>query len=87
MTGVGMVGLPETPLPVDVEPDARGLPAVVRWERRERVLEVVARWRVDDSWWRAPVSRMYYEVATPSALLVVFLDLLAGGWYLERVHD
>lgn len=87
MTGPGMIGLLETPLPVDVEPDAEGRPAVVRWEQRERVSEVVARWRVDDSWWRAPVSRMYYEVATPTALLVVFRDLIAGGWYLERVHD
>ena len=79
--------LPETPTPVDVEPGEGGAPAVLRWELRERVVDVVSRWRVDADWWREPVSRMYYLVLKPSALLEVFEDLIAGGWYLERVRD
>ncbi len=52
-----------------------------------RVLEVCNRWRVDDEWWRKPISRMYYELRTPTALLEVFQDLNTGEWFLERLHD
>ncbi len=49
--------------------------------------EVVNRWRVDDDWWRVPISRMYYLVTTPTMLLEIFEDLCTGDWYIERVID
>ncbi len=77
----------ENPLHIGVELDTTGYPAAVMWELEERVVEVVNRWRVDDDWWRVPISRMYYKLQTPTALLDVYQDLITGEWYLERVHD
>ncbi len=75
------------PLPVLVTLGEDGEPVHLRWELEERVLEVCGRWRVDDDWWREPVSRAYYLLRTPTALLELFEDAAQGGWYLERVHD
>ena len=49
--------------------------------------EVVNRWRVDDDWWRVPISRTYYTVRTPTAMLEVYRDDRTGDWYLQRVID
>ncbi len=89
-----MSRLPEEPLPVEVKIDGWGQPATVSWTLNEGtgvrecpVVEVCARWRVDDDWWRAPISRMYYKLRTRTALIEVFRDLNSGRWFLERVHD
>jgi hypothetical protein len=73
--------------PITVEVDNQGRPAAVTWQRREPVREVVNRWRVDDDWWRIPNSRTYYTVITPTMLLEIFRDDIAGDWYLQRVID
>ncbi len=76
---------PEPPITVEVDPDGR--PAAVTWQRRQPVREVVNRWRVDDDWWRVPISRMYWVVTTPTMLLEIYEDLRTGNWYLQRVID
>ncbi len=43
---------------------------------------VTNRWRVDDHWWRVPISRTCHTIATPTALLEVYRDDRAGDWYL-----
>ncbi len=48
---------------------------------------MINRWRVDDDWWRVPISRMYYVVTTPAMLLEIYEDLRTGDWYLQRVVD
>ena len=73
--------------PITVEVDHQGRPAAVTWQRREPVREVVNRWRVDDDWWRIPISRAYYTVITSTMLLEVYRDDIAGDWYLQRVID
>ena len=45
------------------------------------------RWRVDVDWWRGPISRTYYTVITPTMLLEIYRDDIAGDWYLQRVTD
>jgi hypothetical protein len=72
---------------IHVETDEQGRPTALTWQRREHVREVVNRWRVDDDWWRMPVSRMYYVVTTATMLLEIYEDLRAGDWYLQRVID
>ncbi len=72
---------------IQVEVDARGRPATLSWQTREPVREVVNRWRVDDDWWRVPISRTYYTVTTPPALLEIYRNDRAGDWYLQRVID
>ncbi len=70
-----------------MEVDDYGLLATLTWQTREPVREVVNRWRVDDDWWRVPISRMYWVVTTPTLLLEIYGDLCTGDWYLQRVID
>ena len=49
---------------------------------------IAKRWRVDVDWWRVRVWREYFKLATGTGLLVViYRDLLSGGWYLQRLYD
>jgi hypothetical protein len=49
------------------------------------VAETRNRWRIDDEWWRRPVSRMYYEVLLASGdVLTVFKDLATGEWFQQQ---
>jgi CO dehydrogenase/acetyl-CoA synthase delta subunit len=54
-----------------------------------RPIEVVAvreSWLVEDRWWTGePLRRRYWEVVTVAGdNLVVFRDLVAGGWFSHR---
>jgi hypothetical protein len=43
-------------------------------------------WLVEDRWWTpAPVRRRYWEVVTTCGRnLVVYRDLVSGGWFAQR---
>jgi hypothetical protein len=74
-----------TPEPVPVAEDGSGLPLAVRCPRRQTVVAVEDRWRLDDEWWRQePVSRLYYAALLASGeRLVLYKDLTGGGWYRQ----
>ncbi len=74
------------PVPVAVETGAAGEPAFVTWRgRRLAVAAVADRWRIDDEWWRTPISRLYRRlVLADDRVLTVFEDLIGGGWYVQR---
>ena len=56
--------------------------------RGHRVQAIANRWRLDQDWWRQRLWREYFKLTTTDGLLVViYLDLLGGGWYLQRVYD
>lgn len=56
--------------------------AVAPPHRRERVARVQDVWRVDDEWWRCPVSRCYYRlVLEQGSVRTVYHDLIADAWY------
>ena len=61
------------------------LPAAVREGRRWRRIDTVAEsWRIDDEWWRSPVSRAYHRVMLDDGgLRILYQDLDQGGWYLH----
>lgn len=69
-------------------------PAVVLAGRGGRPLEVDGHevvavresWLVEDRWWTArPLRRRYWEVVTVDGRdLVVFRDLVGGGWLRQR---
>jgi hypothetical protein len=51
--------------PYDLEPieviDPKGAPEAVKFRNRLlQVKEVLNTWRIDDEWWREPISRLYY---------------------------
>jgi hypothetical protein len=74
------------PEALKVEEDAAGLPVAVRIKRRQSVMTIEDRWRIDDEWWRAePVSRLYYNVLLVSGQrLVLYKDLVTGEWYQQE---
>jgi hypothetical protein len=61
----------------------RGRPVRVDGRAVEAVRES---WLVEDRWWTdRPVRRRYWEVVTVDGRdLVVFRDLVGGGWFLQR---
>jgi CO dehydrogenase/acetyl-CoA synthase delta subunit len=66
-----------------VSTDAGGQPLAVE---REAVDAVRESWLVEDRWWTdRPLRRRYWEVVTAGGRnVVVFRDLVAGGWYRQR---
>jgi len=72
---------------IDVELDSLGQPARLRWDGSAEQVEVCNRWRIEEAWWRRPVSRDYYKLVGRNLLALVYLDLVDGTWHLERVYD
>lgn len=68
--------------------DAAGTPVAVAVEKRHaRVKHVIAvreRWRIDDEWWRRPLSREYLTVVLEDGRsLTLYLDLVQGQWWVQ----
>ena len=74
--------------PIEVQIDALGVPQRFVWLGQAHRVEIVAnRWRVDEEWWRGRIWQEYFKLATDTGLLVVvFRDLVEGGWYVQRVY-
>ena len=74
------------PVPAAVAAGDGGTPEAVTIDGVSRaVVAVRERWRVDDEWWRRPISREYVEVVLDDGRrLVLFRDLLTGEWYSQR---
>jgi hypothetical protein len=77
------------PAAAAVELDASGCPSAVRRSKDdgggravENILDV---WRIDDEWWRLPISRLYYDVMLEGGgHFVLFKDLVMGGWFAQQ---
>jgi len=63
-----------------------GRPKAVKYRTRLlQVKEVLNIWRIDDEWWRKPISRLYYAVeVTSGARFTIFQDLITGQWYRQN---
>ena len=66
-----------------VREGSQGRPVAVDGREVEAVRES---WLVEDRWWTpAPVRRRYWEVVTTCGRnLVVYRDLVSGGWFAQR---
>lgn len=62
-----------------------GEPVSVRLGKSVRNVEHLREvWRIDDEWWRAPLSRLYVEVVLDDGSnLTLFRDLIDGRWYTQ----
>ena len=75
------------PRAVTVRTDETGEPKDVRLPGNPaRTVEaVLERWRIDDEWWRQPISREYRVVVLDDGRNVtLYHDLLEGNWYAQR---
>ncbi|MCG6987694.1 MAG: hypothetical protein LJF06_05895 [Gemmatimonadetes bacterium] len=71
---------------VDVRTNEEGEPLHVRLPGRpaRRVAAVREAWRIDDEWWRRPISRDYRAVVLDDGRPVtLYHDLLDGRWYVQ----
>jgi hypothetical protein len=66
-----------------VDADDHGTPVAVGPARVDSIRE---EWVVEDRWWTGrPLRRRYFElVLTDGRNVVVFRDLVNGGWFLQR---
>ena len=72
---------------VTVRTDEHGEPIHVRLSGKpaRRVEVVRERWRIDDEWWREPISRAYLAVVLDDGrMLTLYHDLSDGSWYAHR---
>jgi hypothetical protein len=81
------------PRPAVVRVGADGLPVGVGGDRRSPARPAVTAvdsvredWVVEDRWWsHAPLRRRYFELVLADGRdVVVFHDLVGGGWYGQR---
>ncbi|HEV3377932.1 MAG TPA: hypothetical protein VG126_11705 [Thermoleophilaceae bacterium] len=71
------------PQPASVDADSRGTPTAVGAMAVDTLRE---EWVVEDRWWTGrPLRRRYFElVLVDGRNVVVFRDVVEGGWYLQR---
>jgi hypothetical protein len=81
------------PEPVTVELDGERAPVVVHQAPGapgtpgpgKRVEAVGESWRVEDEWWRQPISRRYVEVVLEGGgRVVLYEDLITGEWWVQQ---
>ncbi len=75
------------PRPVIVHTGPDGEPSHIRLPGRpaRRVRAIRESWRIDDEWWRRPISREYRAVILDDGrLLTLYHDLLEGRWYVQK---
>jgi hypothetical protein len=70
-----------------VRTDECGEPEFVRLPGKtaRKVISIRERWRIDDEWWRDPISREYRSVVLDDGrVLTLYHDLVAEAWYVQR---
>ena len=75
------------PRSIHVRSSSGGVPIFVRLPGRpaRRVAVVRESWRVDDEWWRDPVSRAHFTVIVEGGgQLAIYRDLITGEWFAQR---
>jgi hypothetical protein len=79
-SGSRRIGVPK---PTAVGADERGVPLEIASVRVDTVRE---EWVVEDRWWTGnPMRRRYFELVLEDGRnVVVYRDLLAGGWFQQR---
>ncbi len=62
-------------------------PRAMEADEKRWCVEMVGEvWRVDDEWWRQPISRRYVEVVLEGGKhTVVFQDLTNGNWFIQSI--
>lgn len=74
--------------PLTVKCRAGGLPHIVYWRgRRQSVVVVLNRWRVDTHWWDEPVSFDYFKLLLEDGTLLLLVhDSAADIWVVRRIY-
>lgn len=75
------------PTSIRVRTDRTGTPLEIRLTGRGRggrVTSLQETWRIDDEWWRTPISRLYHRIVLENGrVMTIYRDLVEGGWYTQ----
>ena len=74
------------PQRVEVELDERGVPAFVKPKtgNGKRIESIGETWRIDDEWWRRPITRRHVEaILERGKRVVLFEDLMTAEWWMQ----
>lgn len=73
------------PRPVRVRLGGAGVPVSLEIRGRwRRIGDVLDQWRIDDEWWREPISRAYFSIVLENgAHLTAYRDLMLDRWFLQ----
>lgn len=65
---------------------ADGRPAsIVHGSELIAIAEIQDCWAVDDEWWREPIRRRYYQIATDAGIVrTIYHDLVGDDWFEQR---
>lgn len=76
-------------VPVVMTSDELSTPIAFDWEgHRHVVMQLIARWRVDEGWWKRRIWREYFQLITESGLLVlIYHDVPRAEWRVQRLYD
>jgi len=59
--------------------------SVHRGQYHRKLVRILNSWRIDDEWWRKPVSRKYFQVELQDGVVMtIFRDLISDIWYQQR---
>jgi hypothetical protein len=80
-----MKNSPYEPEVIDVR-EENGTPTAITTRRRTlKVHRVLNMWRIDEDWWRCPVSRLYLLLELQNGTrLTVFHDMIHHIWYRQN---
>jgi hypothetical protein len=69
-----------------VRENGNGTPVILYVNRRPRRVQAIREeWRIDDEWWREPISRRYVTLVLEDGRpLTIYQDLIEGGWYVQQ---
>lgn len=81
--------IPKELQPIGIRLDDKHQPTSIFWLGTEHRIERISNsYRVPDGTLESPISRDYFEIITVSGwLMLIYHDLLAGGWGLEVLYD
>ncbi len=70
------------PKPITILVEGETPAMLIEGKRRIRVTQVQDSWRIDDEWWRNPISRRYYQlVLEDGTVRTVYHDLVSDSWH------
>jgi len=65
---------------------ADGQPSRLIFRKKQlKVCKIINLWRIDDTWWQKPVTRIYYALELESGTrITVFHDIAGDRWYRQN---
>ena len=70
------------PKPITILAEGETPAVLIEGKRRIRVAQVQDVWRIDDEWWRNPISRRYYQIVLEDGTVrTVYHDLVSNTWH------